>query len=41
MDLSDDEFFSLVDKKTKEIKDELMINGVYRNEYGHIMFLYC
>ena len=40
-ELSDEEFFVLVDKKAKEIKDELMRNGIYRNEFGMPMFLYC
>jgi hypothetical protein len=41
IDLPDDEFFALVDKKAKEIKDELMQNGIYRNQVGQSMFLYC
>lgn len=41
IDLPDDEFFALVDKKAKEIKDELMKNGIYRNQVGQPMFLYC
>ena len=40
-ELSDEEFFVLVDKKAKKIKDELMRNGIYKNEYGMPMFLYC
>jgi hypothetical protein len=40
-DLPDDEFFALVDKLAKEIKDELMKNGIYRNEFGQPLFLYC
>ena len=40
-ELSDAEFFVLLDKKAKEIKEELMRNGIYRNEFGMPMFLYC
>lgn len=40
-ELSDEEFFSLVAEKAKEIKDELMKNGIYKNEFGMPMFLYC
>lgn len=40
-ELPDDEFFTLVDKKAKEIKDELMQNGIYKNELGQSLFLYC
>lgn len=40
-DLPDDEFFVLVDKKANEIKRELMQNGIYRNQVGQPMFLYC
>lgn len=40
-ELPDDEFFTLVDKKAKEIKDELMQNGIYKNEFEQPMFLYC
>lgn len=40
-ELTDEEFFELVKKKADEIKQELMRNGIYRNEYGIPMFLYC
>ena len=40
-DLPDEEFFVLVDKKAKEIKEELMTNGIYKNEFGQLLFLYC
>lgn len=39
--LSDEEFFILVDKTAAKIKDELMKNGIYKNEFGMPMFLYC
>ena len=39
--LSDDEFDAIVDQKAKEIKDELMRNGIYYNEFGQPRFLYC
>jgi hypothetical protein len=40
-DLSDDEFFELVIEKAKKIKDELIENGIYKNEWGQPLFLYC
>ena len=40
-ELSDEEFFVLVDKTAAKIKDELMRNGIYKNEFGMPMFLYC
>lgn len=40
-DVSDEEFEALADKKANEIKKELMKNGIYKNEYGMPMFLYC
>ena len=40
-ELSDEEFFILVDKTAAKIKDELMKNGIYKNEFGMPMFLYC
>lgn len=40
-EVTDDEFDALVDKKAKEIKDELMRYGIYENEHGQPLFLYC
>ena len=40
-DLSDEEFDAIVDQKAKEIKDELMRNGIYYNEHRQPLFLYC
>lgn len=40
-DVSDEEYNILVDAKAKEIKDELMRNGIYGNKYGMPLFLYC
>lgn len=40
-ELTDEDFFELVKKKADEIKQELISNGIYRNEYGVPMFLYC
>lgn len=40
-DISDDEFEELVREKAKEIKEELMRNGIWRNEFGQPIFLYC
>ena len=40
-DCSDEEFEVLVSEKAKEIKDELMRNGIWRNEFGQPIFLYC
>ena len=40
-ELSDEEFFALVDKTAAKIKDDLMKNGIYKNEFGMPMFLYC
>ena len=39
--MSDEEYDALVDKKTKEIKDELMNYGIYENKFGVPLFLYC
>ena len=39
--MSDEEYDALVDKKTKEIKDELMNYGIYENKFGTPLFLYC
>ena len=40
-DCSDEEFEVRVSKKAKEIKEELMRNGIWRNEFGQPVFLYC
>ena len=40
-DCSDEEFEVLVAEKAKEIKEELMRNGIWRNEFGQPVFLYC
>lgn len=40
-ELTDEEFFKLVKTKTDEVKQKLMETGIYRNEYGVPMFLYC
>ena len=40
-DCSDEEFEVLVTKRAKEIKEELMRNGIWRNEFGQPIFLYC
>lgn len=40
-EVTDDEFDALVDKKAKEIKDELMYYGIYKNKFGQPLFLYC
>ena len=40
-DCSDEEFEVRVSEKAKEIKDELMRNGIWRNEFGQPVFLYC
>ena len=41
MDISDDEFVELSKQRAKEIKAALMRNGIYRNEFGQPLFLYC
>ena len=40
-DCSDEEFEVRVSEKAKEIKDELMRNGIWCNEFGQPVFLYC
>ena len=40
-DCSDEEFEVRVSEKAKEIKEELMRNGIWRNEFGQPIFLYC
>ena len=40
-DCSDEEFEVLVTEKAKEIKEELMRNGIWRNEFGQPVFLCC
>ena len=38
---SDEEWDAAVEEKAKEIKEELMRNGIWKNEFGFPMFLYC
>jgi hypothetical protein len=38
---SDEEYDALIEAKAKEIKDELMYYGIYKNKYGVPLFLYC
>ena len=38
---SDEEFEVRVSERAKEIKEELMRNGIWRNEFGQPVFLYC
>lgn len=40
-DLSDEEWETTVVEKTKEIKEELMRDGIWRNEFGYPVFMYC
>ena len=40
-DCSDEEFEVRVSEKAKEIKEELVRNGIWRNEFGQPVFLYC
>ena len=40
-DCSDEDFEVRVSEKVKEIKEELMRNGIWRNEFGQSVFLYC
>ena len=39
--LTDEEFEAWTHEKAKEIKEELMRNGIWRNEFGQPVFLYC
>ena len=39
--LTDEEFEKRALEKAKEIKEELMRNGIWRNEFGCPVFLYC
>lgn len=39
--LDDNEWDIAVEEKAKEIKEELMRNGIWRNEFGCPVFLYC
>lgn len=39
--LNDAEWEAAVGEKVKEIKEELMRNGLWRNEFGFPMFMYC
>lgn len=40
-DCSDDEWEVAVKEKAKEIKEELMRNGIWKNEFGQPVFMYC
>ena len=40
-DLTDEKFESWTHEKAKEIKEELMRNGIWRNEFGQPVFMYC
>lgn len=40
-DYSDEEFEVRVSEKAKEIKEDLMRNGIWRNKFGQPIFLYC
>lgn len=40
-DLTDEEWEAAVNDKVDEIKEELMRNGIWRNEFGFPMFMYC
>lgn len=39
--LDDNEWDIAVEEKAKAIKEELMRNGIWRNEFGCPVFLYC
>ena len=39
--IADEEFEKRALEKAKEIKEELMRNGIWRNEFGQPIFLYC
>ena len=39
--LDDNAWDIAVEEKTNEIKEELMQNGIWRNEFGCPVFLYC
>lgn len=39
--LDDDEWDMAVEEKAREIKEELMRNGIWRNEFRQPVFLYC
>ncbi len=38
---SDEEWDKFVEEKAQEIKAELMRHGIWRNEFGCPVFLYC
>ena len=40
-DFEDDEWEAAVEEKAKEIKEELIRNGIWRNEFGFPIFMYC
>lgn len=39
--LDDNDWDMAVEEKAREIKEELMRNGIWRNEFGQPVFLYC
>ena len=39
-DVSDEEFNVLAKQRAADIKEELMQNGIYRNEFGQPVFIY-
>lgn len=40
-DLDNEEWEAAVKEKAKKIKEELMRNGIWRNEFGFPVFMYC
>lgn len=40
-DLDDDEWETAVEEKAQEIKEHLIRNGIWINEFGFPMFMYC
>lgn len=40
-DCSDDEWEMAVTEKANDIMEELMRNGIWRNEFGQPIFMYC
>ena len=41
LDCSDDEWVMLVAEKAHDIMEELKQNGIWRNQFGQPIFLYC
>lgn len=39
-DVTDEKWEEMVKEKAKEIKEELMQYGRWKNEFGHLVFLY-